>query len=105
MPDAANAGSHAGGTPGPKAERVMEIGIESSAMSGPSSPLRVCLDARLVSGGRGGVEQVIIGLANAMSGLDDGDEQYLFPVERGHTAWLEPYISGRCSPLEPGGVA
>ena len=37
-----------------------------------------------------------------MSRLDDGDEQYLFLVERDHTAWLEPYISGRSSLLEVG---
>jgi glycosyltransferase involved in cell wall biosynthesis len=80
----------------------METGIEPSAMSGPSSPLRICIDARLISGERGGVEQVIIGLASAMSRLDDGDEQYLFLVESGHTAWLEPYISGRSSLLAAG---
>ena len=62
-------------------------------------PLRVCLDARLVSGQRGGVEQVIIGLARALSRLDDGDEQYLFLVTPGHTAWLEPFVSGPSSLL------
>lgn len=77
----------------------METVIEPSVMSGPSSSLRVCLDARLISGARGGVEQVIIGLASAMSRLNDGDEQYLFLVDPGHTAWLEPYISGRSSLL------
>jgi glycosyltransferase involved in cell wall biosynthesis len=80
----------------------METGIEPRAMSGPSSPLRICIDARLISGERGGVEQVVIGLASAVSRLDDGDEQYLFLVEPGHTAWLEPYISGRSSLLVAG---
>ena len=61
--------------------------------------LRVGVDARLVSGDRGGVEQVIIGLAHGLSQLDDGDERYLFLVDEGHTAWLEPYISGPCSLL------
>lgn len=59
----------------------------------------MCLDARLVSGEWGGVEQVVIGLAAALSRLDDGDEQYLFLVNEGHTAWLEPYISGPSSLL------
>jgi glycosyltransferase involved in cell wall biosynthesis len=62
-------------------------------------PLTVCLDARLVSGQRGGVEQVVIGLASALSRLDDGNERYLFLADPGHTAWLEPYISGPCSIL------
>ena len=63
------------------------------------APLKVCLDARLVSGEWGGVEQVIIGLAGALSRLDDGDERYLFLVNPGHTAWLEPFVSGRSSLL------
>lgn len=74
-------------------------------MASPSSSLRICIDARLVSGGRGGVEQVIIGLASAMSRLDDGDEQYLFLVDPGHTTWLEPYIFGRSSLLAAGAQA
>ena len=57
------------------------------------------MDARLVSGEWGGVEQVVIGLAAALSRLDDGNEQYLFLVNQGHTAWLEPYISGPSSLL------
>ena len=64
-----------------------------------SAPLTVCLDARLVSGEWGGVEQVIIGLAGALSRLDDGDERYLFLVNPGHTAWLEPFVSSPSSLL------
>jgi len=64
-------------------------------MSVPAAPLRVCLDARLVSGERGGVEQVIIGLAGAFSRLEDGDEEYSFLVDPGHTAWIEPFVFGR----------
>jgi glycosyltransferase involved in cell wall biosynthesis len=63
-------------------------------MSASGSPLTVCLDARLVSGERGGLEQVIIGLAGALSHLSDGDERYLFLVDPGHTAWLEPFVLG-----------
>ena len=64
--------------------------------------LRVCIDARLVSGERGGVEQVIIGMASALSRLDDGDERYLFLVDPGHTAWLEPFVFGPSSLLPAG---
>ena len=42
------------------------------------TPLRVCIDARLGAGQFGGVEQVVIGLAAALSRLEDGDEEYLF---------------------------
>lgn len=70
-----------------------------NAPSDSSSELRVCLDARLVSGERGGVEQVIIGLASAFSRLGDGDERYLFLADPGHTVWLEPFISGPSSLL------
>jgi glycosyltransferase involved in cell wall biosynthesis len=65
-------------------------------------PLRVCLDARLVSGEWGGVEQVIIGLASALSRLDDGDERYLFLVSAGHTAWLDPFMAGPSALLVAG---
>ena len=77
----------------------------SSPLKGSSSPLRVCIDARLVSGERGGVEQVIIGLASALSRLDDGDERYLFLVDPGHSAWLEPFVFGPSSLLTSGGQA
>ena len=42
---------------------------------------------------------MIIGLASAFSRLDDGDERYLFLVDPGHTAWLEPFVFGPCSLL------
>jgi glycosyltransferase involved in cell wall biosynthesis len=67
--------------------------------------LKVCLDARLVSGEHGGVEQVIIGLAGAFSRIDDGDERYLFLVDPGHSAWLEPFIAGPSSLLVSGSGA
>lgn len=60
------------------------------------APVRVCLDARLVSGDRGGVEQVIIGLADGLSRLADASDEYLFLVDREHADWLEPYVGGPC---------
>jgi glycosyltransferase involved in cell wall biosynthesis len=64
-------------------------GYRSAAMR----PLRVCIDARL-SGAQGGVEQVVIGVAGALSRLDDGNEEYRFLVEPGHEEWLRPYVPG-----------
>ncbi len=65
-----------------------------------TAPLRVCLDARLVSGAWGGVEQFVIGLASGLSKLLDGDEEYLFLAYSGAHEWLDPYISGPCRILE-----
>jgi glycosyltransferase involved in cell wall biosynthesis len=62
--------------------------------------MRVCLDARLVSGERGGVEQVIIGLADGLSRLTDASDEYLFLVDREHSDWLKPYVGGPCRMLE-----
>jgi glycosyltransferase involved in cell wall biosynthesis len=62
----------------------------------PVTALRVCVDARLASGHSGGVEQVVVGLAEALSKLDDGDEEYLFLVHPDEDGWLEPHLSGPC---------
>ncbi len=55
-------------------------------------PLRVCLDARLQSGVAGGVEQFIIGLADGLCRLPDGDEEYVFLTYAGADEWLRPYL-------------
>src|ERR1700674_2609321 len=59
------------------------------------APLRICLDARVISG-KGGVEQVIIGLASGLSKLTDGDEEYLFWTYENAEDWLRPYVHGPC---------
>ncbi len=41
-------------------------------------PLRICIDARLVDGESGGIQQTIIGLASGLSALTDGPELYYF---------------------------
>ncbi|MEW6578466.1 MAG: glycosyltransferase family 1 protein [Chloroflexota bacterium] len=64
--------------------------------------MRICLDARLISGTTGGVEQAIIGLASGFSSLDDGDEEYLFLVYEGADAWIKPYLRGPCQVLTAG---
>ncbi len=61
---------------------------------------RVCLDARLVSGVAGGVEQVLIGMAHGLSRLGDAGDEYLFLTYRGANDWLRPYLAGRCRLLE-----
>jgi glycosyltransferase involved in cell wall biosynthesis len=58
------------------------------------TPLRVCVDARLGSGLSGGVEQVVIGLAGALSRLEGGDEEYLFLSHPGQDEWIRPYMKG-----------
>jgi glycosyltransferase involved in cell wall biosynthesis len=62
----------------------------------PERPLRVVIDARLASGTLGGVEQFIIGLADGLSQLNDGPEEFLFLTYAGRDAWLKPYIGGSC---------
>lgn len=65
------------------------------------TPLRVCIDARLGAGQFGGVEQVVIGLAAALSRLEDGDEEYLFLTHPEREDWIRPYLGGPCRPLHP----
>jgi glycosyltransferase involved in cell wall biosynthesis len=60
------------------------------------TPLRVCIDARLGAGQFGGVEQVVIGLAAALSRLHDGDEEYLFLAHPEHDDWIRGYLGGPC---------
>jgi glycosyltransferase involved in cell wall biosynthesis len=74
-------------------------GYRSAAMK----PLRVCIDARL-SGAQSGVEQVVIGVAGALSSLDDGNEEYRFLVEPGQEEWLRPYVSGPAKLMSRGAV-
>jgi glycosyltransferase involved in cell wall biosynthesis len=64
-----------------------------------STPLRVCVDARLVGGMSGGVEQAIIGLASGLAQLTDGNEEYLFLTFCDHDEWLRPFLRGPCQVL------
>lgn len=61
--------------------------------------LRVCLDARLYEGASGGVESVVIGMADALSRLDDDGAEYLFLAWPDQAGWIEPYVSGSCRML------
>ena len=63
------------------------------------SSLRVCIDARLVPGTAGGVEQFIVGLAQGLSELTDGDETYYFLTYEGADDWIRPHLRGGCRTL------
>ena len=65
-------------------------------MNRKATILRVCLDARLIPGTIGGVEQAITGLASGLSKLEDGDEEYLFLVHGDHVEWIQSYMQGPC---------
>lgn len=61
-----------------------------------AKPLRVCIDARLMSDGQvGGVEQFVIGLVAGLSGLADGREEYVFLCNDPGADRLTPYIGNR----------
>ena len=63
-------------------------------------PLRVAIDARRAGEGiAGGVEQMVIGLAEGLSSLDDGDEEYFFLTSPADPDWIAPYLSGACRVL------
>src|SRR5436190_22546390 len=70
----------------------------------PDRPLRICIDARLFSGRSGGIEQVAIGLIDALSNLTDGDEQYLVLTYPLSQDWIKPYVKGPCQLLVATGV-
>jgi glycosyltransferase involved in cell wall biosynthesis len=70
--------------------------MKPARVSASPSAVRVCLDARLVSGQFGGVEQVIIGLADGLSRLTDSPDEYLFLVDWDQKNWLKPYVRGPC---------
>src|SRR3954447_757724 len=65
------------------------------------TPLGVCIDARVGAGQFGGVEQLVIGLAAALSRLEDGDEEYLFLAQPEHDDWIRGYLRGPCRLLHP----
>ncbi len=58
--------------------------------------MKVGLTARLTSGQPGGVEQVLVGLASGLSGLQTKDEEFYFSTIGGEDDWLRPHIAGAC---------
>jgi glycosyltransferase involved in cell wall biosynthesis len=59
---------------------------------GPAHGPHVAIDARLVPGKAGGVEQALIQLVSALAGLTDGDETYTIIVDQRSPNWLAPYV-------------
>lgn len=58
--------------------------------------LQVALDARLISGRMGGIEQVVIGMAAGLSKLQGENDDYIFLAYEDADAFLRPYIGGSC---------
>src|SRR5258708_302885 len=63
------------------------------------SGLKVCIHARLSEGKAGGVQQIVIGLANGFSQLTDGEEEYHFFSYPDSCQRLLPHLKGPCKPL------
>lgn len=66
--------------------------------------LKVGIDARLFSGQSGGIEQVAIGLVDALSKLTDGDEEYVVLAYPRSNDWIAPYVKGPCRMMLTTGV-
>jgi glycosyltransferase involved in cell wall biosynthesis len=73
-------------------------------MPAPDRPLKVCIDARLFSGKSGGIEQVAIGLIDALGHLTEGDEEYVVLAYPLSHEWIKPYVKGPCRLLVATGV-
>ena len=61
--------------------------------------MHVAIDARLVDGLAGGVQQVVMGLAAGLSRAETNGDEFVFLTYRGHEEWLRPFISGPCRTL------
>jgi len=58
-----------------------------------TAPLKIVVDARIMSPGTGGVTQVTLGLVNALGHLSDGPEEYIIVVNSNQQEeWLKPLI-------------
>jgi glycosyltransferase involved in cell wall biosynthesis len=57
-----------------------------------SDSVRVVIDARLFSGASGGVETVVIGLADGLSVVDHNGVDITFVTYAGHTDWITPHV-------------
>ena len=64
--------------------------------------MRVCVNARLVSGSSGGVESVVLGLAHGLSQLADDADEYLFLVYDDSYEWLAGELRNSCRPVRLG---
>jgi glycosyltransferase involved in cell wall biosynthesis len=63
--------------------------------------LVVGLDARIPTGVSGGVEQVLVGLAQGLANLGDQGERYVFLANPDQRDWLAPYVEAPVAFLDP----
>jgi glycosyltransferase involved in cell wall biosynthesis len=70
------------------------VGTKGDEGRGSSANLRVVVDAKVQSGGEGGIEQVLIGLCHGFSQLDDCAEEIIFACNYRDSDWLRAYIGG-----------
>lgn len=54
---------------------------------------RICIDARLLDGQAGGIQQVVCGIAQGLSRVDTSQFEIGFSVCKGESDWLTPYLS------------
>jgi glycosyltransferase involved in cell wall biosynthesis len=62
--------------------------------------IRVAVDARLFSGASGGVETVLVGLADGLSNVAHPDIDITFVTYAGHSEWIVNHIGGSIRLLE-----
>lgn len=63
---------------------------------------RICIDARLVDGSSGGVQQFIMGLAWGLGSLTDGIESYHFLAFTESQDWLRPLLGPNSEFIDAG---
>lgn len=64
--------------------------------------MKVLIDARLISGRSGGVEQAVIGLANALSTCNQSEFQFIWLMFEKETDWLEKHLPESSTIIEMG---
>jgi glycosyltransferase involved in cell wall biosynthesis len=55
--------------------------------------LRICIDARIVDGFAGGIQQFVQGLTMGLSKMDGDSEEYSFLTYQGFKDWIKPYLN------------
>lgn len=61
---------------------------------------KILIDARLLDGQAGGIQQVVCGIAQGLSNLDTSRLEIGFCVYQGESEWLNPYLAKHFSVIE-----
>jgi hypothetical protein len=77
-------------------EWKLRFGVKQAKLK-TGNIMHIGIEARLIDGQWGGIQQFIIGLASGLSQITDPGTRFTFFTYANHTAWLEPYVSGRCA--------